>query len=316
MKRNMRAWMFSVANSPERKAVPVLSFPGITLLGVNVVDLVSDGRVQYESMQAIANRYSTAAAVSMMDLSVEAEAFGSPVNFSNEEVPTVKARIIAGKEDAEALKVPEVGDGRTGEYIRAISLAARNIVDRPVFAGMIGPFSLSGRLMDMTEIMVASITEPELVHTVLEKTTSFLIGYANAYKQAGANGLIIAEPAAGLLSPEMCDAFSSVYVRRIVEAVQDDSFMVILHNCGNTVPLVRSMLSTGAMGYHFGNAVDMADIMPQIPWGVLAMGNIDPARVFKNGTVQDVREKTHELLVKTANYKNFVLSSGCDIPPL
>ena len=45
--------------------------------------------------------------------------------------------------------------------------------------------------------------------------------------------LIIAEPAAGLLSPEQCAEFSSPYVKKVVDAVQDDNFMVILHNCGN-----------------------------------------------------------------------------------
>lgn len=75
------------------------------------------------------------------------------------------------------------------------------------------------------------------------------------------------------------------------------------------------MVSTCAMGLHFGNAVDMADIMPQTPENIIAFGNIDPARTFKNGTVEDMNTLTKKLLEKTASYKNFVLSSGCDIPP-
>ena len=75
------------------------------------------------------------------------------------------------------------------------------------------------------------------------------------------------------------------------------------------------MISTGAMAFHFGNAVDMRDIMPQIPWGRIAFGNIDPISTFRNGTVEDVRAKTWELLEQTFSYKNFVISSGCDIPP-
>jgi len=67
----------------------------------------------------------------------------------------------------------------------------------------------------------------------LEKATSFLIAYAQAFKDVGANGIIITEPAAGLLSPLMCASFSFEYIKKIVDAVQDDHFMVILHNCGN-----------------------------------------------------------------------------------
>jgi uroporphyrinogen decarboxylase len=52
-----------------------------------------------------------------------------------------------------------------------------------------------------------------------------------------------------------------------------------------------------------------------MPWGRVAFGNIDPAGTFKNGSVENMKEKTWELLERTANYKNFVLSSGCDVPP-
>jgi uroporphyrinogen decarboxylase len=243
------------------------------------------------------------------------EAFGSPIIYSDVDVPTVTSRIVYDEESVRALKVPAIGEGRTSEYVKAAELAAKNIIDRPVFGGQIGPFSLAARLYDMTEIMVDLMLEPEIIHILLEKAVEFLVMYAKAFKDAGANGIIIAEPAAGLLSPQQCDEFSSKYVKTIVDEVQDDYFMVILHNCGNTNKLIPSMLSTGAMGLHFGNAVDMLDVLPGIPWGRIAFGNIDPARVFKNGTVEDVKVKTLELLENTAIYKNFIISSGCDIPP-
>ena len=315
MKRDMKNWFFQIVNSNERYAMPIMTYPGLELINKNINDVIADGKAQYECISALAAKYPSLAAVTIMDLSVEAEAFGSPIKYSDNEVPSVSSKIIADLEAANALSVPEVGAGRTSVYIRAAELSSKKIKDRPTFGGEIGPFSLAGRLMDMTEVMVMAMVEPEIVHIVLEKCTNFLIKYARAFKNAGANGIIIAEPASGLLSPEMCTNFSSNYVKKIVEAVQDDNFIVILHNCGNTVKLVPSMLSTGAIGLHFGNAVDMADIMPQIPWGRIAFGNIEPAGVFKNGTAEDMQEHVWDLLEKTAVYKNFVLSSGCDVPP-
>ena len=109
------------------------------------------------------------------------------------------------------------------------------------------------------------------------------IAYARAFKEAGANGVIVAEPAAGLISPAFCQTFSSDYVKRIVDAVQDESFMVVLHNCGNTSGQVTSMLFTGGQGLHFGNVVDMNQIMPQLPQDVVGFGNVDPLKVMKMG---------------------------------
>jgi uroporphyrinogen decarboxylase len=310
----MKKWMYNLINSPDRKALPILSFPGAETKGISILQVVSQAKEQYECIKAIAEKYPSIASVTCMDLSVEAQAFGCEIRFEEKEVPTVVKGVISDIEEVEKLHIPKVGNGRTLEYIKAAELAAKNIKERPTFAGMIGPFSLAGRLFDMTEIMVAIMIEPEKMHLLLQKCTQFLVEYAKAFKAEGANGIIIAEPAAGLLSPRHCHEFSSGYVRKIVESVQDDFFMVILHNCGNAENQVESMVSTGAMGFHFGNAVDMEMIMPQIPWGRVAMGNVDPAGVLKNGSADEVMEKTAELLWKTAIYKNFVLSSGCDIP--
>ncbi|MGE5614307.1 MAG: uroporphyrinogen decarboxylase family protein [Bacillota bacterium] len=315
MQQNMRKWLFSLSTSVERKAMPIMTYPGLKLADTNVMEIIKYGEAQFKCIEALANKFPSAAVMTIMDLSVEAEAFGCPIRFSEMEVPTVSGRIVSDRESVMALGVPKVGEGRTGAYITAARMAVKYIKDRPAFAGEIGPFSLAGRLFDMTEIMAAILLEPETIHMLLDKVTSFLVEYAKAFKETGANGIIIAEPAAGLLSPEQCEEFSSMYVQRIVEEVQDDYFMVILHNCGNTKKLVGSMINTGAMAFHFGNAVDMRDIMPRIPWGRIAFGNIDPISIFRNGTVEDVRAKTWELLEQTFSYKNFVISSGCDIPP-
>ncbi|PKL38205.1 MAG: methylcobamide--CoM methyltransferase [Spirochaetae bacterium HGW-Spirochaetae-1] len=315
MKLNMQHWVEEIINSSERKVLPIMTYPGLKLANKQIMDVVRDGASQAQCIEALSHKYPSIAAVTIMDLSVEAEAFGSPIQFTENEVPSVIAAIVNDSDEADILKIPEIGAGRTGMYITAAELAAKNITDKPVFGGIIGPMSLAGRLMDMTEIMVQMITEPETVHRVLDKCTRFLVEYGKAYKNKEVNGLIIAEPAAGLLSPEMCTEFSSEYVKNIVDALQDENFMIILHNCGNTEKLVPSLLSTGAMGYHFGNVVDMADIMPQIPDTSIAFGNIEPAGGFRNGTTELMRTRVNDLLEKTAGYRNFVLSSGCDVPP-
>lgn len=315
METNMMQWSKGIINEPLRQAMPVMTYPGLSLVGGSLMDMISTAENQFACIKALGTEFPSAAALTIMDLSVEAEAFGCPVAFSDDEVPTVSAPIVNDTEAAHALQVPAVGTGRTQAYLEAARLAAWHFTDRPVFGGMIGPYSLTVRLRDMTQVMMDLLIEPETIHVLLEKCTSFLIEYATAFKRSGANGLIIAEPAAGLLSLDHCQEFSANYVRRIVEAVQDENFMVILHNCGNTTELVPSLLSTGVRGLHFGNAVDMTAILPQVPSDILAFGNVDPAGTLRNGTVEGVRTATLDLLAKTAKYRNFVLSSGCDVPP-
>jgi len=308
-------WITSAINSKIKKPMPVLSFPGAQLIGVTVNELARSGELQAKCMKAIADSYDTLAAVTLMDLSVEAEAFNSPIVFSEDEVPTVTGRIIEDEEDAEKLQIPKIGSARTAEYIKTVSEAKKLITDRPVLAGAIGPFSLAGRLLDMTEIMILSMTEPETVHAVLEKVTEFIMAYAAELKKAGADGIIFAEPAAGLLSPDLNREFSAKYLKQIVASLKDEDFAVIYHNCGNTIPLINDILDIGADGLHFGNAIELDQMLPLIPGDIPVFGNLDPAREFRNGTPESVRAKTLEIMEKCGGYKNYIPSSGCDIPP-
>jgi uroporphyrinogen decarboxylase len=168
----------------------------------------------------------------------------------------------------------------------------------------------------MTEIMLNCYDEPDLVHYCLEKVTDFLIQYIRAYKDQGVNGVLMAEPAAGLLSPGLFDQFSLQYIRRVIDAVQDENFALIYHNCGNTMPHISSIQKIKACAFHFGNAIHMKAMLEAAPRDMIIMGNIDPVEIFRNGTPESVYAQTSRLLAECAAHQNFIPSSGCDIPPL
>lgn len=316
MKRNMKQWVAENIHLGAKKPLPILSFPSIQLMGISVRELINDSEAQAEGMAKIAQRVDAAAAVSLMDLSLEAEAFGSRIHVSDDEVPTVVGAIVTDEDEAEALQIPAVGAGRTGIYLDAIAKAAEKITDRPVFAGIIGPYSLAGRLMDVSEIMILCYEEPDMVHTVMEKVTDFLIDYCRAYEKAGANGVMIAEPLAGLLSPGLAREFAHPYVRKLIEAVQHEEFAVFYHNCGDNVALMAKDIYTfGAMGYHFGDAIDLKDMFPDAPEDALIMGNVSPSAQFLGGTPASITQATHAVMSRCGEYPNFLISSGCDIPP-
>ena len=312
---NIRNLLWDAAKVGSKKAMPILSFPAAQKMGVSVETLVKSSELQSQAMQIVARDTATIAAVSLMDLSVEAEAFGAQMRFTKDEVPAITGQLVSDEDEANDLEVPELSAGRAMLCVEAVRAAKQTITDKPVIAGMIGPYSLAGRLMDVTEIMYLCFDEPETVHTVLDKATQYLIRYGQAMKDAGADGIMMAEPLAGILSPDMAVEFSMPYVKRIIDALQDEEFAVLYHNCGNSVPqMLEGIYALGAAAYHFGNAIDMEAVMKVTPADILVMGNIDPAGQFASGTVESITAATRDLLDKCGSYPNFVPSSGCDIP--
>lgn len=316
MKINMQKWANAIIADKDVKNLPVLYFPCLKNIDMGVPESVKDPKKIAIAMKEVIDEYpETIAAITGMDLTVDTEAFGAEVNFSEVQAPNIVNHIVSTVEDINNLVVPDIHSGRVDVFCDACAEAEKVIKDRPIMGGMLGPFSLAANLLDVTDAMMKVVMEKEAMHVLLEKCTDWLIKRAQAYKDAGANGVFVAEPTAGLLSPKMLDEFSSVYVKKLVDAVQDDYFFIILHDCGKVTKSVKSMYNTGCKGHHYGNSVDMKDILPQVPADTLIFGNIDPSTDFFSGTPEEIYEKTTNLLKDMAEYPHFVLSSGCDLAP-
>ena len=298
----------------KNKTVPILTFPSAQLLNISVKELISSAEMQAKGMEAIAKRCPIGAALNMMDLSVEAEAFGAKIRIYEDEIPAVEAGIIDDICDAEDIVVPQVGAGRTGIYIDGIRKAKERIQDVPVFCGVIGPYSLAGRLFDMTELMLECYDSPDEVKVLLEKCAEFIVAYIKAYKEAGADGVVMAEPAAGLLSPALAEEFSTVFVQKIIAEVNDESFVFCYHNCGSAASdMMDTFAKLDADIFHFGNVVDIEKACRTIPEDKIVMGNVDPV-LFRTGTPETVAGDTERVFALCGKYKNFMVSTGCDVP--
>lgn len=313
MGKVVNKWVRSVIDHPQRSALLIMTHPGIEAIGSTVKDAVTDGRVHFMAIDKVSKEFSTMACTVIMDLTVEAEAFGSDIVMPENEIPTVTGRLVYDADSVNALEIPTLDSARVPQYLLASRLAVEHS-SKPVFSGCIGPFSLAGRLYGMSEIMMGIYIETDVILTLLDKCTEFILSYCKALKKAGASGVIIAEPASGLLSDDDCKNFSSVYVSKIVQEVQDEDFAVILHNCGNSGQCTDAMISTGAAALHFGNSVNILEVLMKCPDNILVMGNLDPVGLFKQASAQEVYSQTMSLLANTAGYRNFVISSGCDMP--
>jgi uroporphyrinogen decarboxylase len=296
-------------------AMPVASFPGGQITGATVGEMVSQAGVQVEAILALQQSLGTQVVFTCMDLSVEAEAFGAEVVFSDDEVPTVVGRGWRGfSGDVGFPDVPEVGAARTAVQLETVSGLKRSADDRTVMAGVTGPFSMASRLLGIAETLVGTAEDPDRVEAMVERCAGFLLAYVLALREAGADGVLVAEPTAGLLAPRTMSRFSSRYVRSVAEAVAAPGFTVILHNCAARAVHLPALLEAGVDGLHVGAPMDLEAALEKVPAKVWVCGNVDPASVLVSGTPDAVRAAVAECRARTAGHANYVLSSGCDVP--
>jgi uroporphyrinogen decarboxylase len=304
-----------VRETPGRVVMPISVYPGLALTHATVRDLVTNPQAQAEATLALHERFRSTVILSAMDLSAEAEAFGAEVHLDDHEIPSIEHPILSSLAEVRAMAVPCPGDKRTAVYLETIRKLKVTAGKAVILGGCIGPFSLAGRLIGVTEAFGLMSTDPALMHELIGKCARFLADYVRAFKSAGADGVIMAEPTAGLVSPASVSAFSSRYVRQIAETLGDEPFSLILHNCAARMVHLPAILESGVEILHFGATMDLPAALGRVESGVLLCGNLDPAGVFCQPNPGLVSEQTARLLASTVAFRNHVVSSGCDLPP-
>ena len=68
---DIKSWKQGIMSSPRRLAVPIMTHPGIDLIGCRVVDAVTDGEVHFRAIHALTEIYPSAACCTIMDLTLE-----------------------------------------------------------------------------------------------------------------------------------------------------------------------------------------------------------------------------------------------------
>ena len=70
-KLNMKDWINQTILNKKVISIPIMTHPGIEFIGKTVHDAVTNGQVHYEAIKALCDKYPSAAATVIMDLTVE-----------------------------------------------------------------------------------------------------------------------------------------------------------------------------------------------------------------------------------------------------
>lgn len=292
---------------------PLVGFPGVHLNKTTIKENLFDSKAQISTITSINDKFNPDILFTFMDLTVEAHALGIPVKYTDMESPSVTEHILKNQEDL--ARIPGLfssSNERVKVFIDTVEGVKRDIPDKPLAAYVSGPFTLAGLLMGANEIALNTILNKKFVEETVRIAADIIKEYSKALIAAGADMIVILEPTAGMLSTDMYREFSGTWTAEIVSDIETCS---ILHICGNTEHLIDEMCKTKVKGLSLDAAVDLAKIAPKVPSDVYIIGNIDPVSVMCEKDQNEIKEKTIELKKAMSNFSNFIVSTGCDLPP-
>lgn len=292
-----------------RMVSAVAGAPAVLLTHAGMEDALKDPKLLYEAMRFTVEEMGLDTFCLIADLSLEAEACGCKLQFSERGLPMVVSHPLQGADGPEALSMPDpYRDGRMPAFLETMRRIKRNYAMIRV-AVVTGPFTLATHLRG-TEIYLDTAANPEMAKRVLEYSTKVLIAYAEALIESGADMIILAEPAGSQLSAAAYDEFSQAYSKRIIGALPKPC---ILHVCGKAGHIVEKMCESGAVGISIDD-VDIRSLFRRAPRHVVVIGNIGTLTLLRSSP-EEVSTQTAELLHSAGDRREFIAAPGCDLAP-
>jgi uroporphyrinogen decarboxylase len=287
------------------------------LEGVPVDDYVRDGETLARCQLKALARYGYDAVFSVMDVSVEAEAVGSILQYRRNQYPFVERYAFSGLGTWTAPEVPDPEKaGRMPEMLKAIRILRGELGDEVLVVGCImGPFTLTTQLLGLETALYMAVDDFPRLEKIMDFATEVVIRFGKAQVRSGAHLPIVFNPSASpaVIPPKFFREFELPRLERVFqELTAVGATTNWLHIAGPTKPILPYYAQAGIGVANFDYCVDPVDAQNQLPDTCLD-GNIRPMAFVECGPAM-IEADARRLLRAFEARRGFILSSGCEIP--
>lgn len=289
--------------------------------GVSILDYFSSDQVWLETNLKAIETYPEVMLLpgfwSEYGMCSEPSAFGTKSSFPENEFPHAFPNITS-VEQIVKLEVPSPEKDGLGPFIlKRLKMNQPQIEKaghRIRFSISRGPLNIASYLMGTTEFMMALMTNPQEVHELIGKITTYLVAFHDLQQQLfpSVEGILMLDDIIGFISEDQFVEFGFPYFREIYDR---DLKIKFLHNDANCMESVKYLPDMGVNLFNMGFDTDMNQLKELTRNRVTMLGNIPPRDVLARGTTDDVRAATEKLLKGMNDHTRVIYSCGGGMPP-
>lgn len=201
--------------------------------------------------------------------------------------------------------------GYIPELIKAVEILKKELGDEvPIVAGIIGPFTIAGSLLDSVPLLKATFKAPEKIRPFLDVGEKAGTMLAKALVDAGADIISCEDMTASpeLIHPKTYREFELQYQRRQFAAIPVPT---ILHICGNVDSIVEWMGQTGANILSLEPKASAKLAREKCGSDIILMGGVDTATTLFMKDADTVKQGCEETIADGIQ----ILAPGCAVAP-
>ena len=247
----------------------------------------------------------------------EPSAFGARSAFPRNEFPHAFPSIHA-PEEIDLLEVPDpVTSGLAPLMLNRLKLNQSRIEQaghKIRFSVSRGPLNIASYLMGTTEFMMSMMTHPEETHALIRKITDYLLAFHRHQAELfpSIDGILMLDDIIGFISEDQFVEFALPYFRELYDNKLSVKF---LHNDASCMESVRYLPEMGVNLFNMGFDTDLNLLKELTQNQVTMLGNIPPRDTLAQGSAEQVKEATLQLLKGLKDPSRVIFSCGGGMPP-
>ncbi|NLK25753.1 MAG: hypothetical protein GX307_04135 [Euryarchaeota archaeon] len=248
---------------------------------------------------------------------------GIDISLPDDNYGNVMGSYFTTPEDVDSKELYDPFDPKESPYLRTGILDKIALLNKKNDTGALtagwswGVMTTAGFARGVENLLMDLLTEPDLARKVIKKASRLVDGVMTLGLESGSDSVWLPDPTASgtIISGDTYQEFIAEETKRLVKGWKAEyNVPVILHICGDTVPIMDVISQLGVDCFSVDHAVDIAVAREKLGDGLTLMGNVHPIDALWNGTPQDVIKASAECIEKAGKDGRFILSLGCEMP--
>ena len=296
-------------------AMPITMTFASKWIGVNYRDYCTNYQVHAEGQVRVATDFDIDYVSAISDPAVESTDCGAHTVWYDDDPPAnnESEALLRDKTTLDTLAIPEITAGtRMMNRVNCIAELKRRIGHEKAVEGWIeGPAAEAADLRGINNLMLDFYDDPEFVERLFAFVLAMALKFASAQVAAGADIIGIGDAAASLVGPQIYNEFVWPFEMKMVEGVQKLGAKARLHICGNTRRILAGMGKLGCDIVDLDYLSPMDEGRKAMGKSQVLLGNIDPVRVLRDGTPEQVRDAIEECHLHAG--ARYIVGAGCEV---
>lgn len=302
---------------------PILSGVSRKLVGATYQEWSTNADICAKGFLKTAEDFDIDCIVTLIDLSVECDAWGQKLIFPENEAahPDYSQSLIQDIDDY--AKIQKVDYRKSERMMMHIDVCKKLVAEKkgelPIVAFVFGPLGVLSMLRNQQDMYMDLYDDPDAVKKAVWAVNETLEEYVAALCETGVDAIMFDTlfASGSIMSKEMWCDMEAEPVRKLAQVVRDHGCLNMIHNCGQRIYFDAQIEAIDPIAISFlfppDDCKDFVECKQKYGDKITLIGCVTPASAVI-GTDEEWDKQCTDQIDAMAKGGGYMLATGCEYP--